>query len=66
MLDLDALEWTAGCLKCGKIGTVFSSDKIERLVCGDCGASDFMVEEDPHGTPEWLEKFFMARLKRMS
>jgi hypothetical protein len=59
------LEWTVGCLNCGQIGTVFSSDKIENIRCGQCHSSEFMVEKDPCGTVEWLTKFFEARLDRM-
>ena len=59
------LEWTAGCLDCGQIGSVFSSDKIENIRCSQCNSKEFMIEEDRHGTIEWLTCFFEARLKRM-
>ena len=65
-LLVDDQEWTAGCLEYGQIGTVFSSDKIEHIRCGQCHASNFMVDEDPHGNAEWLMKFFEARLQKMS
>jgi len=61
----DDPEYTAGCLNCGNIGSIFASDNPENIICGQCRSSNWMVSKTPDMPVEWLVEFFESRLKIM-
>lgn len=57
--------WLSGCLECGAMGDV-SPEEIETACCYHCGLTNFMTDRQSDMTVEFLERFFKARVEKMS